>query len=426
MDNIENISTFKIVSYKLRTNKVNSPINRSNKSKHAYLLKSNYSIKSELIFEYKDDINSAFKLYKDNDDDWKGIIKSIISDESILKWNENLKTFSPQLKIGKSILEMNKFWILFHSYMITSQRDLYCINYFIEVALNSKKFNIDNKYSYDSELIVILKINYTESELLNFLLKIPYYNASLSKPLCDEDYQIFLDFYTNKKIILPDLEISKEQILKDKPTKRHVSQFNTDSPTKSKVNRLINDPYSRFKKLLAPRKFDSEVLSYDYDSSDDSYLLPTNDNPILTKYKDINIKNLFALNSNSNFPKEIKLYLSSLPDYVINSLSTAIDDIKLHNQVDSLSFSPQPVKKVNNPKKSNEIIKNTEFTIKNINKEEHNDQNEKIRSKSLTTISDESVTSNSINTKVKRRNLSFINNKITKNKPIKKKDKQKP
>ena len=307
-------------------------------------MKSNFSLKSQVIEEYKDLINNAFILYKEKDSSWKMIFDQIMYDESILEWDNLNKVFIIKSKIGNYLLKMYKFWILADASTYIDYPKVVTLEGLLEVTLNSRHYDIDNNYNYDHELILLIKKRYDDVHILEMLSKIPSFNFSNfplktnEKPLLkDEDYQMLLDYYTYKKVTRK--SITYENKIFDENTV--FDELMNEIPfNKEKLSRETNDPYSRFKKLMTPKNYDNIPFNLVI-AGDEQSEHSKESNLDSLKYRNVDIKKLFSVGSNLNFPKETKLYLSTLPNHIINTLSSYIDELRISKEDQPLNVSTQ-------------------------------------------------------------------------------------
>lgn len=126
-------------------------------------------------------------------------------------------------------------------------------------------------------------------------------------------------------------ENSSNSISNDKSIKNATPKINS-------TYKMINDPFSKFKKLLAPKKYPIDACSQINDESEDFEEI-SHAKLQLERSQNLKVNKIFNLDKDyiKDFPKDTHMYLTLLPNFVLKNIVNHIKE-KLTNNSNQNSF----------------------------------------------------------------------------------------
>lgn len=216
------------------------------------------------------------------------------------------------------------------------------------------------------------KLNHLDS-VKNSNYNTPYSVSNYKQSFGPEEYQSS----NNKKTVNINIEQSESKQIKLSEIKENLITSYTEQVTSNnkidnngtpKINssyKFINDPYSKFKKLLAPKKYPLDICSQVNDEDEDSQISIAQLQ--LERSQNLKVNKIFSLDKESikDFPKDTHMYLTLLPNFVLNKIISHIKD-KLINNSNQNSFL------LSQDDTTNVSVQNVDnFTLNHLRKEFH-------------------------------------------------------
>lgn len=367
------------------------------------------ALKDNLMNEMSDQVNDQFALYKSKVDSWKQEFEDLMLNKEMFNLDLTNLQYIGLNSVGTQLLTKYKFWTLCN--VLVCERKSLELERFIQFYLNSKFHGIDSLEAYNNETILIIKDHWNEDEILVEFSKIKNniyeYNPPTSlNETSKDDFDLLLMYnqpanpishnplmmvsvklLPNEEIQSPIMrcpnvskvsgieqpnnQIEFTSVIKSLNQKliqhSNIEDKNLQSPAnsnKSKSSEILKklspfrnssnikpgtcrDPFSKFKKMFAPKRYDNFLVNPVYDdesssiiseSADEAFEVSKNKEDFdVSKYKgnwkDVNIMKLFHVAKLNFIPKELSIYLSQLPVPVLDSLNKSIGNI--HNTVKS-------------------------------------------------------------------------------------------
>lgn len=281
--------------------------------------------------------SNAIKNNDESDENYSTILNresqitqySKINDTSLLILNTQNKNYTNTSNHNHNINEI--------------EEDKYSKNFpFSETKSNYKS----NNYSSN------LKINNNNSNLNNAL-----FNTELS-------------IIKNENTINNINSIEENNLYDGKVTPKLTSSTTNSKQLEKKQDR---DPYSKFKKMFAPKNYDCFIpileennsINNSFADSNNTNLITSNiDNNSKTNLRNLNIKKIFSLNNNiKHIPQAFTFYLSSIPFKVVSHLDNMIGELKEKANMNNENNSKELFDNVKAFKHHDLIVSQIEFDI---------------------------------------------------------------